>query len=213
MNYTYPSMAYRWIRFVTVLACLLWLPACSDTVPSLNKLPDDAVVVAFGDSLTYGTGAKDNETYPYYLSQIIQRDVINAGNPGELSAEGRQRLPQVLDKHQPDLLILCHGGNDLLRKKNREKLTANLKAMIGQAKQRGIQVMLIGVPEPALFLLESAPFYAKIAHSENIPLEREALPAIESNDTLKSDPIHPNAAGYRKLAQAIAKLLKTAGAV
>ncbi|MGD8566645.1 MAG: GDSL-type esterase/lipase family protein [Gammaproteobacteria bacterium] len=195
------------------MVCLLWVAACSDKVPPLDKLPEDAVVVAFGDSLTYGTGAKDDETYPYYLSQIIQREVINAGNPGELSAEGRQRLPQVLDEHQPDLLILCHGGNDLLRKKSRENLVANLKAMIGQAKQRGIQVMLVGVPEPALFLLESAPFYAKIAHSENIPLEQAALPAIESDDTLKSDPIHPNAAGYRKLAHAIARLLQAAGAV
>ena len=170
-------------------------------------------MVAFGDSLTYGTGAKDHETYPRQLSLLIQREVVNEGKPGELSAEGLKRLPRVLDEHQPELLILCHGGNDLLRKKNQKNLIDNLKSMIREAKKRGIQVMLVGVPEPALFLLESAPFYSEIAVSENIPIEQKALPEIESDNALKSDTIHPNAAGYRQLAQAIAELLKRAGAV
>ena len=192
---------------------LLGLTACSDKTPPLNKLSSDAVVVAFGDSLTYGTGAKDQEAYPAQLSGLIQREVINEGRPGELSAEGLKRLPAVLDEHQPELLILCHGGNDLLRKKNTQSIVSNLKAMIAEAKQRGIQVVLIGVPEPALFLLESAPFYSKIAAGENIPFEEKILPEIESDNALKSDTIHPNAAGYRKFAEAIAKLLSAAGAV
>ncbi|WP_455219735.1 arylesterase, partial [Kaarinaea lacus] len=173
----------------------------------------DAVVVAFGDSLTYGTGAKDDEAYPAQLSDLIQREVINEGRPGELSADGLRRLPAVLDEHQPELLILCHGGNDMLRKKNTQSIVNNLKAMIAEAKRRGVQVILIGVPEPALFLLESAPFYSQIAASENIPFEENILPEIESDNALKSDTIHPNAAGYRKFAEAIARLLSLAGAV
>lgn len=196
-----------------LLICVLSLPGCAEKVPPLQHLSPDAVVVAFGDSLTYGTGAKDPDTYPRQLSRLIGREVINAGKPGELSGEGLQRLPGVLDKYQPELLILCHGGNDLLRKKNRRTVAANLEAMIREAKKRGSQVVLVGVPEPALFLLESAAFYAQIAASEKIPIELQALPEIESDNALKSDTIHPNAAGYRRLAQAIAILLKRAGAI
>lgn len=196
-----------------LLLCLSVLLACSEKTPSLNKLPPDAVIVAFGDSLTYGTGAKDHEAYPAQLSQLIQREVINEGIPGELSDDGLKRLPAVLEEHQPELLILCHGGNDLLRKKQPQTIAANLTAMIKEARKRGVQVVLVGVPEPALFLLEAAPFYANIANQENIPVERTILPEIESDNSLKSDTIHPNAAGYRKFAEALAQLLKQAGAI
>jgi len=200
-------------NYLIVALCLRALSACSEKIPALNKLSSDAVVVAFGDSLTYGTGAKDHESYPEQLSQLIDREVINEGIPGELSHDGLKRLPAVLDEHQPALLILCHGGNDLLRKRNPQSIASNLTAMINEARQRGIQVVLVGVPEPALFLLETAPFYTNIAKQENIPVERKILPEIESDNSLKSDTIHPNAAGYRKFAEALAQLLRRAGAV
>lgn len=196
-----------------VVCGLLVLTACSEKPPQVKRLSDDAVVVAFGDSLTYGTGAREQEAYPAQLAGIINRRVINKGKPGELSGEGLRRLPSVLDEFQPELLILCHGGNDMLRKQNKESIASNLIAMIREAKKRGVQVVLIGVPEPALFLLESAGFYKNIARTEKIPLEENALTDIESNNALKSDTIHPNAAGYRKLAEAVANLLKHAGAV
>jgi len=200
-------------NYLIVALCLSALSACSEKIPALNKLSSDAVVVAFGDSLTYGTGAKDHESYPEQLSQLIDREVINEGIPGELIHDGLKRLPAVLDEHQPALLILCHGGNDLLRKRNPQSIASNLTAMINEARQRGIQVVLVGVPEPALFLLETAPFYTNIAKQENIPVERKILPEIESDNSLKSDTIHPNAAGYRKFAEALAQLLRRAGAV
>ncbi|MGD8560668.1 MAG: arylesterase, partial [Gammaproteobacteria bacterium] len=191
-------MNHQFVGFVVILCSLLLLPSCSEQRPPLNELSREAVVVAFGDSLTYGTGAKDHESYPHQLAKLIDREVINEGVPGELSGEGRQRLPNVLDEHQPELLILCHGGNDLLRKKNPESIVNNLKSMIGEAKRRGIQVLLIAVPEPALFFMEPASFYIAVAQSENIPLLQNTLRDIENDDGLKSDAIHPNAAGYRK---------------
>ncbi|HEY5603560.1 MAG TPA: GDSL-type esterase/lipase family protein [Gammaproteobacteria bacterium] len=202
-------LAGRWL----LLIVFTLLAACADKVPPLNKLSADAVVVAFGDSLTYGAGAKNHEAYPAQLANLIQRDVINAGKPGELSADGLLRLPAILEEHQPELLILCHGGNDLLRKRDVQAIANNLKAMIAEAKKRGIQVVLVGVPEPALFLLESAPFYLHVAKDENIPVEKTALPKILSDNALKSDTIHPNAAGYLQFAEAIAGLLKHAGAI
>ena len=139
--------------------------------------------------------------------------MVNEGRPGELSAEGLARLPAVLDEVQPQLLILCHGGNDMLRRKSPQQTQANLRAMVLEAHKRGIAVVLIGVPEPALFLLESAPYYEQLAEEMALPYEGEALPRIESDRTLKSDQIHPNAQGYRQLAEAIAALLTRAGAI
>lgn len=192
---------------------LLALSGCGEKIPELTKLPSNAVIVAFGDSLTYGTGAKDHETYPAQLEKLTGLQVINEGKPGELSTDGRSRLPSVLDEHKPDLLILCHGGNDMLRKRSMQKLTDNLLAMISEARSRGIQVALIGVPEPALFLLESAPVYESVATKEHIPIDKSSLPEILSDSNLKSDSIHPNASGYRKLAEAMSSLLKKAGAI
>lgn len=203
-------------RAATLVAlCLLvfQLSSCSDKTPKLKKLSSNAVVVAFGDSLTYGTGAKDHQTYPAHLEKLTGLQVINEGIPGEVSTAGRKRLPGVLDEHEPELLILCHGGNDMLRKRNIKTLTDNLTVMVSEARERGIQVVLIGVPEPTLFLLESAPIYESVASLEQIPIEKNTLPEILSNNDLKSDTIHPNAKGYRKLAEAIANLLKQAGAL
>lgn len=199
--------------FAVILCSFLLIAGCSDKTPQLTKLPSNAVILAFGDSLTYGTGAKDNETYPAYLEKLTGMEVINEGNPGELSAQGLNRLPSALEEHEPDLLILCHGGNDMLRKKSREKLANNLKAMIKLARDRGTQVVLLGVPEPALFLLESDPLYPEVAGSENVPIDSDTLPEILGDDDLKSDTIHPNATGYRILAEAVANLLKKAGAI
>ncbi len=200
------------LRRALIIILVLLLSACSDG-PRLEPLPGDSIVLAFGDSLTYGTGAPRDQSYPSHLERLIGRTVINAGVPGEVSAEGRQRLPALLDRHQPALLLLCHGGNDLLRKKDRQALQENLAAMVEMARERGISVVLLGVPEPTLFLREAPAFYAKTAERFALPYEGEIIPTVESDDDLKSDAVHPNAEGYRQIADAIAELLRDAGAI
>lgn len=193
------------------LAVLLLLAACGKT-PQFEKLPNDAVILAFGDSLTFGTGATPETSYPAVLEQLIGRRVVAAGAPGEITAEGLERLSDVLEEEQPKLLILCHGGNDLLRKTGNAQAEANLRAMIALAKAKGIQVLMVAVPKPGLTL--SAPaYYEKIAEEFNLPIETSVLRNILSSSNLKSDQIHPNAAGYRKMAEAIAELLKSAKAI
>ena len=176
--------------------------------PTIHPLSDSAVILAFGDSLTAGNGAARDETYPAVLAERTGYRVINAGVPGELSADGLLRLPELLQSEQPDLVILCHGGNDLLKKRNEATLTANLESMIQLARQAGAEVILIGVPQFGL-RLKSAPLYRDIAEKYNLPFDEKTLPEILSTPALKSDPIHPNAAGYRQLAEAIDRLIRT----
>ena len=186
--------------------------ACSDQIPEI-LLADEAVLLAFGDSITYGTGAKEQQSYPVFLSQLSGHRVINAGIPGEVTAQGRQRLPGLLDKYKPGLLILCHGGNDLLRRFNTADTRANLEAMIDSASQRNIPVLLIGVPSFGLLFLESNEMYGEVAEKYALLYEGEVLPRVESDPDLKADRIHPNAEGYRQMAMAVYELLQDSGAL
>jgi lysophospholipase L1-like esterase len=192
---------------------LILLPtACGNGVPSVSPLDSNAVVLAFGNSLTFGTGANTAESYPAVLEGLIHRKVINAGVPGEVTSQGLARLPEFLDKHQPALLILCHGGNDLLRRTGEKQAADNVRAMIRMANKRGIDVVLIGVPKPGLSV-PVAGFYEEIAREFDIPYEGEILADILSTGSLKNDMIHPNSRGYAELAQSIASLLRKAKAI
>ncbi len=191
-----------------LLLLLVFLTAC-DKGPRLDALPPDAVILAFGDSLTWGTGAGREEAYPAVLGRRLQRRVINAGVPGEISGEGLARLPGLLAEHRPDLLILCHGGNDFLQRRDPETVRENIRRMLDLAREAGTQAVLIGVPPPGLFL-SAAPLYEEMAGEYRIPYEGEALAEILAERNLKSDTIHPNAAGYRQLAESLGQLIEKA---
>ncbi len=197
-------------RAALLLAAAL-LAACGGP-PRLARLAPDAVVLAFGDSLTFGTGAAPQESYPVRLQALIGRRVIAAGVPGETSAEGLARLAAVLEETRPQLVILCHGGNDFLRKLDEAQTASNLRGMARLARARGAQVMLVGVPKPGL-LPSTAGLYAEVARELALPHDDSALRKILTDNALKSDLVHPNAAGYLRLAEAVAALLKKAGAV
>ena len=128
--------------------------------------------------------------------------MVNEGVAGENTTSGLARLPGVLENDQPDLVILCHGGNDMLNGQDPGITIANLNAMIALAKNAGADVILISVPKPGLFLKPAA-FYREIAAKQKIPIDSESLAKILSSPALMSDPVHPNAAGYGQLAESV----------
>jgi acyl-CoA thioesterase-1 len=202
-------MHSRTITFsLTWLLLALLVSACERT-PRIATLPSDAVILAFGDSLTHGNGAPPGHAYPDELASLLSRTVINAGVPGELSAEGLQRLPQLLAQYTPNLVILCHGGNDFLQRIDQSQTAANLAAMVAQIKESGADVVLVGVPEPGLFLAPPT-FYRDLARNAAIPYDGEIIAGLLSDRQFKSDMIHPNAAGYRRMAEALLALIRDA---
>ena len=199
----------RWLAAVVVVIALV---GCGEKVPKLAKLGSADVIVAFGDSLTYGTGAQEHESYPAVLAQMTGRQVIRAGVPGEVTAQGLQRLAEVIDEHHPKLMIVCLGGNDMLRKVNAAEIKSNLRSIIKAIKDRGIAVVLVGVPQPAL--ITSAPeFYSELAREFAVPYESKVVTNVLYSAEMKADPIHPNAKGYRRMAEALADLLRKSGAI
>jgi acyl-CoA thioesterase I len=199
------------LRLLLLGICFFLLAGCTEG-QKLPPLPGDAVLLAFGDSLTFGTGAGAGESYPVVLERLTGHRVANYGVPGEISADGLARLPGVLEKERPALLILCHGANDLLRRMDHGQAAENLRGMLRLAREQGISVILIAVPAPDLSLTPPK-FYSEVAAEFGVPIEKKALVRILRKSSLKSDYIHPNASGYRQLAEAMAALLKKSGAI
>jgi len=202
----------RLVRWLAASMCALAFAGCGEKVPQVPRLAPSDVIVAFGDSLTFGTGAAEPESYPAVLASLVGQPVVRSGVPGEVTAQGLQRLPEVIDEHRPRLVIVCLGGNDMLRKVGEAEIRSNLRAIIRTLKDRGIAVVLIGVPKPAL-ITGTAEFYAEIAREFGIPYEGKVVTAVLYAPDMKADPIHPNAKGYRRMAEAVAELLRKAGAI
>jgi lysophospholipase L1-like esterase len=195
-----------------ILFLLIFFAACSNSSLSLSPLPDYAVILAFGDSITSGVGAPPGESYPEILQGLINRKVIKSGIPGETSGDGLVRLPGELATHRPKLVLLCLGGNDLLRRMDLEKTAGNVSRMVQMIRNAGAEVVIIGVPKPGL-ILATARFYKTISEDMGVPLEGSLLADILADSKLRADPIHPNREGYRLLAEGIAAFLRKAGAV
>ncbi len=200
-------MLIRQLLLILFVLSLVFSATGCESPPTITRLSADSVVLAFGDSLTHGNGAPQGQAYPDVLGALLGVTVVNAGVPGEISANGLQRLPIVLDKYRPSVVILCHGGNDFLRRHSRSETEKNLRAMIELIRAKGADVVLVGVPEPGL-ILEPPDFYGQLAKQYAIPYEPEIVSDLLGDRSLKSDTIHPNAAGYRLLAESLASLIE-----
>lgn len=178
----------------------------------LTKLDESSTILAFGDSLTFGYGAPTQKSYPSILSELTGLNVINAGINGEVSSEGLKRLESLLDKHKPQLLLLCHGANDMLQKRSLESMATNLELMITIAQKRNIEVLLIAVPNTNI-LLTPLKQYQEVANKMQVPLENDLISNVLSKPSLHSDIIHPNASGYQRIAENIYQRLIQLGAL
>ena len=198
------------------LLFIFTLVSCGKSVEKYAAIPQGTTVLVLGDSLSYGTGANAGEDYPTLLAKTTSWNMINAGVPGDTTAGGLARLPELLAEHQPKLLIVELGGNDLLHQTAPTEITQNLSNILTLAKAQGIQAILVAIPEisplKATFgNLSDHPLYEKLAKETNTPLIAEVFSNVLSDKDLKSDQIHANAKGYAVVSEKFGEKLKELG--
>lgn len=160
-------------------------------------------IIAFGDSLTAGYGAGSGEDYPSRLSATIGSQVINAGVSGDTTDSALIRLDQDVLARDPRIVIVGLGGNDFLRRSDISVTEANLRRVVKQIQDRGAMVILLGFTFPSLGPSYEA-MYERVAKDEGCLLVPDLLDGILSDESLRSDAIHPNGRGYAMMAERIA---------
>ena len=200
----------------TVFLALLLLCGLSACSKPETALPVQTTVLILGDSLTQGVGASSAQTnYPALLKQKTRWNIINGGVSGNTSAQALARLPELLQQHQPKLVIISIGGNDFLQRLSNSDTQANIAQSIALSQQSGAQVLLVAVPELTLAAAVGHPndhaMYAQLAQSHQVHLLEDAWSDVLADETLRSDAVHANDAGYQTFTKLLTKRLEQIG--
>jgi lysophospholipase L1-like esterase len=172
-----------------------------------NTKPAGENIICFGDSLTYGTGAKTGMDYPSQLSRMISRPVFNVGVPGDTTAGALARLEKDVLSRSPRIVLITLGGNDLRNGIQKEEAFNNLGIIIKSIQDRGALVIVGGINIPILGK-GFGKAYKEICNELGAVLIPNLFEGIIGNSKLMSDRIHPNDAGYAIIAKRFYEVLK-----
>jgi acyl-CoA thioesterase-1 len=215
MDFMRSVVVRRRVLLIAGLSAGLFVPGCRKAA-KLSAITAGQTVLAFGDSVTYGTGAARGEDWPNLLAQKTGWKVVNAGIPGDTAANGKARIQALLDEHRPALVILEIGGNDFLRRSAPAAVKEDLRQLIKTSLQAGAQVALVAVPELSLLGIvagkpSDSAIYAELADEEKVSLVPDVFSDTLSRPELCADRIHPNALGYQHMAKGIFTRLQQLG--
>lgn len=199
-------MAYQRGKGLGSTAVLVILFFLSVSAPSAQA----ATILVFGDSISAAYGLETNQGWVAKLQQKLEKTypgqhrVVNGSLSGETTAGGKNRLPPLLIKHKPDLVILELGGNDGLRGHPPKTIAADLKKMIGDARAAGADVLLFAIKIPPNYgRVYSEAFekvFVTVSQEEKVPLLPFFL--VGKNGRLvelQEDGIHPTAAAQQPM--------------
>jgi acyl-CoA thioesterase I len=184
-------------------AGLATIVGCRAGTPVDPPLAAGAPVLAFGDSLTYGTGAEPESAWPARLTRASGWRVTNAGRPGATTETGLQALERALAETVPSAVLIGLGGNDFLRGIDPARTEANLADLVRRCKAGGARVLLIAVPRPSVIAaaaraLSDHPVFEAVGKRSDTPVLADAWSEVLSKPSLRADPIHANAQGYER---------------
>jgi len=185
-----------------ILAVLLALPAMARAAPG--------PVLVLGDSLSAEHNLPAGTGWVALLQQRLRRElaqapeVVNASISGETSAGALSRLPQLLARHQPSVLVIELGGNDALRGLAPAQLQANLERMVALGRQAGARVLLLGIDVPPnygpAYRERLRRTYQTLAREQGVALVPFFLEGVALQPGLmQDDGLHPNAAAQGRL--------------
>lgn len=179
------------------------LTGCARDAPHATR---EGPVVAFGDSLVYGTGSSGGG-FVSLLEQRLGRPIENLGMPGDTTAAGLARLDEVLAL-QPSVVILLLGGNDYLRQVPEDETFANLETIIQRLQAEGAAVLLAGV-RGGLIRDHFAARFEELAERYGTGYVHDVLDDTLGVKGYMADQVHPNDAGYRVIADRVHPVLES----
>jgi acyl-CoA hydrolase len=184
--------------------------------PKEAPLPQQAVVLVLGDSISAGHGLAREQSWVAQLAPLTGWQLVNGGVSGDTTQQGLARLSALLEEHRPAAVIIELGGNDMLRRLSTRETVKTLDAIIGEVRAGGARPVLMAIPAPsvagaAFGSLSDAEFYAETAKRQQVPLIDEVVADVLSTPSLKLDQLHPNAEGHRELASRVVKKLRRLG--
>ncbi len=163
-------------------------------------------VLVLGDSISAAYGMANREGWVHLLRQRIgeqpanysaDTSVVNASISGETTTGGVTRLPRLLQKHQPKLVIIELGANDGLRGTPLMIVEKNLSTLISTAKQSGADILLLGMRLPPNYGRRyTEGFYqmfARVAERHEVSFYPFFLDRVGGvSELMQTDGLHPN---------------------
>lgn len=189
---------------VIVALGMRWFAAA----PLVNQHSTGSSIIAFGDSITAGSGAGRGEDYPSQLSRMADVEILNRGVPGDTTAGGLARLERDVLGSDPRIVIVCLGGNDMLQRMEPDTTFANLEKIIRRIQSSGALVVLVAVDGGFLVGGGHGKRFRELARQTGVVFVPDVLAGILTSPKLKADQIHPNGKGYTIMAERIYKALK-----
>jgi acyl-CoA thioesterase I len=173
--------------------------------------PGRFTIAFLGDSLTEGFGVAPGEGFAERVGGMLAERgrpvrVLNAGVSGDTSYGALRRLSGALAR-KPDLLVIEIGVNDFFSGIPVQEVEQNLRATVGRAREEGVTVLLADVRIPSEYRPERSGYadvYARIGAELGVQLLPFPLDEVAADAALVlPDGLHPNARGYRRLAEAV----------
>nr|WP_236685857.1 arylesterase [Pseudoxanthomonas suwonensis] len=196
---------WRWLACWLLLAGSLLAPALA-----CARGPVGGPVLVLGDSLSAEHNIPAGSGWVSLLERRIAAQVasppqvVNASISGETTAGALARLPALLEKHRPSVLVIELGGNDALRGLTPAQLRANLERMIVLGRDAGARVLLLGIDVPPNYgpayreRLRQA--YAELAQKHGAGLVPFFLEGVALQPGLmQGDGLHPTAKAQQRL--------------
>ncbi|MBN1527009.1 MAG: arylesterase [Candidatus Omnitrophica bacterium] len=193
--------------FFAITMCLAALLACGCEAKVRNLNSPGGTIVCFGDSITYGTGADRSGDYPSLLSDLLRRDLINAGVPGDTTRDALARLDSDVLELDPYLVIVELGGNDFLEGLPKQETLANLREIISRIQGSGAIVALCDV-SGGVIMSGYRKDYRRLARETASIFIPRLMEGILVNPAFKYDEIHPNSKGYKIIAEKVYRAVR-----
>ena len=191
----------RVLLLAFISLCVLALVGCAKReIKNLGSKGKN--IICFGDSITFGYGAIAGEDFPTQLGKLMNLPVINAGLSGDTSTEALARLDEEVLKKKPRLVLIEFGGNDFIKNVPMQDTIKNTEEMIDRIQARGSMVAVVDISS-GLFMRAYRGAFARIAAKKDAIFIPSLLNKIITNPSMKSDFLHPNAAGYKEIARRI----------